>query len=183
MAEQVDSYERALALVRAGKSEELRKMLRGEEVAPGDKDSSGRTLLHHAAEVGEPATIDALLGCGAQPNVVDCNGKTPADVALEHSKFAAAQRLAQSNGEATYYREHPALAWKRVLELKGKERLRGIETLSLLGIDPNAVVMGKLTPLVCVVMEDDIAAARCLIKQGADVRCETNRGRTALHWA
>ena len=60
-------------------------------------DSAGRTILHIAAELGNIAAVNTILGAGDSPFVEDKGGKTALDIVLERtdsSEYAAvAERL------------------------------------------------------------------------------------------
>jgi len=45
------------------------------------RDSSGNTVLHHAARMGRPETINLLLGLGADMNARNISGESPTDIA------------------------------------------------------------------------------------------------------
>lgn len=49
------------------------------------RDNRGRTALMIAAELGYEEVVDALLGHGADPSLVDNSGKTPHDLATTES--------------------------------------------------------------------------------------------------
>jgi ankyrin repeat protein len=46
-------------------------------------NSAGRSALHHAAAVLQPALVDLLLAHGARRDLRDTAGKTPLDIARE----------------------------------------------------------------------------------------------------
>jgi ankyrin repeat protein len=62
---------------------------------PNRRDGSdGNTMLHTAAtKRGGEVLIEMLLKAGADPAVTNSDGKTPLDVALEHSYKESARRL------------------------------------------------------------------------------------------
>lgn len=65
-------------------------------------DDVGATALHHAAHAGDIAAVDALLDAGADPTVVDSNGRTPADLARTARHFELAARLYQPAGDIRF---------------------------------------------------------------------------------
>ncbi|MFN0053780.1 MAG: ankyrin repeat domain-containing protein [Planctomycetales bacterium] len=46
-------------------------------------DNDGKTPLHRAAGIDDPARLSALLAVGARPNVTDNAGRTPLMHAVE----------------------------------------------------------------------------------------------------
>ena len=55
------------------------------------RDSEGRTALFHAAQRGHRRLCERLLRAGADPNVADCLGRRPADVADSRIEALLAQ--------------------------------------------------------------------------------------------
>jgi len=50
------------------------------------RDSSGNTVLHHAARMGRPESITVLLGLGADMNVRNISAESPADIAMRWNR-------------------------------------------------------------------------------------------------
>ncbi|KAL1621661.1 hypothetical protein SLS56_009131 [Neofusicoccum ribis] len=62
----------------------------------GARDTSGRTMLHIAAEKGHDILVRFLLEQGADPDAKDTNGWTPLHLAVEQGHQAVAARLLES---------------------------------------------------------------------------------------
>ncbi|GME65684.1 hypothetical protein GTA08_BOTSDO03831 [Neofusicoccum parvum] len=62
----------------------------------GARDTSGRTMLHIAAEKGHDILVKFLLEQGADPDAKDTNGWTPLHLAVEQGHQAVAARLLES---------------------------------------------------------------------------------------
>ena len=64
------------------------------------RDSQGRTVLHHAARVlGKQASVVALLHAGADPNLADKKGRTPLHVAAGAANVYAVSLLLLSKAD------------------------------------------------------------------------------------
>ena len=57
------------------------------------RDSSGNTVLHHAARMGRPETITILLGLRADRNARNISGESPADIARRWNNLEKAAML------------------------------------------------------------------------------------------
>src|SRR5207245_2705282 len=72
-------------------------MLMGRLIAAGarvnHRQSSGYTALHEAAAIGNADVVRLLLDSGAQPDVRNTEGQTPADLAREAGHAALADGL------------------------------------------------------------------------------------------
>ena len=60
------------------------KILLDAQVHVNARDWLGHTALHHAALFGNLTTAELLLSAGADPSLVDSDGKTAVDVALDY---------------------------------------------------------------------------------------------------
>lgn len=170
-------------------------------LAPADDETDflayrGRaddTLLHAAAEGGNPALLQRLLGHGANPNTRNAFGHTPLLVALTGEHLAAATLLTQSGAAVTFLdaiamgdAERAALLVPpppgTLLDapVAGQETplmgaiARGradlVELLLSCGASPNAGTRLLGTPLDIAVFSDQPDLVRLLLARGADPR-------------
>jgi ankyrin repeat protein len=66
------------------------------EVDSNARDSNGRTPLHYAAELNDPALAAFFIAMGADVNAEDNSGETPLGVCAEKGSVKAAKTLASS---------------------------------------------------------------------------------------
>jgi ankyrin repeat protein len=71
-----------IAIVRGGNA--IRAVFSGRAI--NAKDGSGNTILHYAARMGKPESINLLLELGAAKNAKNISAESPADVALRWNK-------------------------------------------------------------------------------------------------
>ncbi len=69
------------------------------EVDVNARDSNGRTPLHYAAELNDPALATFFIAMGADVNAVDKAGETPLAVCVEKDSIKAAKVLASSGAD------------------------------------------------------------------------------------
>jgi len=69
------------------------------EVDVNARDSKGRTPLHYAAELNDPALATFFIAMGANVNAQDKAGETPLAVCIEKDSFKAAKVLASSGAD------------------------------------------------------------------------------------
>ncbi len=172
------------------------------------RDAHGKTTLHDIARRGDLETVDVLLGHGGDPTVKDNYGRTPIRVAheshhpaiLEMFRAARARRKAEgitSDAEPLrtesgsiidkVKRSDTGLSipgtlplWslvisKRINELK--DRLPEASKDEINSTEPD---MGQAA-LHWAIGDNDIEAARLLIRHGADINLQNRYGRTPLH--
>ena len=80
------------AAVRCGDDFLMQRMLKKNRNV-NEKNRSGRTALHYAAELGKKKLVDLLLKNGAKKKVTDNNGKTPSQLARENGHGGLAAKL------------------------------------------------------------------------------------------
>lgn len=71
-------------------------------------DEKGRTALHYAAEFDQPDMVQLLIEMGADPNVLDAKGHTPADkvIALGLPRDSSVLwKLREGGGRCVAFRE------------------------------------------------------------------------------
>ncbi|CAI5534061.1 unnamed protein product [Closterium sp. Naga37s-1] len=68
----------------------------------GGAGRTGQRLLHVACERGDEAMVELLLLWGAVVNVVDSEGRTPMQVALQHGNHGCSKLLASRCVESTF---------------------------------------------------------------------------------
>jgi ankyrin repeat protein len=96
-----DSGSDVFYAARDGRTSAEAALLKGESMtrtlfsgsAINGKDSSGNTILHYAARLGNTSTISLLLALGAQKDVRNIAAESPAEIALRWRNSEAAALL------------------------------------------------------------------------------------------
>jgi len=159
---------------RAGHSDMVRLLIeKGADInaAAHRRWEAGWTPLHCAAEYGPIEVVRLLLDGGANPNIKDKAGRTPAVVAMEHRQKETAQLLVRAGADVTFLLASYIGDAERVGNLIGRGEninMRDRDGCSALHL----AALGGYRDVV-----------RILLRAGADVRAEDNRGDTPLHCA
>jgi uncharacterized protein len=138
----------------AGLTADVRRHLRDDPGAASQWAHDGWTPLHLAAFFGHPATVEALLGAGADVRAVSRNGEGN----LPINAAAAGPRAER----------RPTIVW---LLIAGGSPVDGRGSPS------------GHTPLHEAAFNGDAALVRLLLENGADRRLRTGDGQTALEIA
>jgi ankyrin repeat protein len=158
-------------------TEPLGTILRASRASINDADSSGRSVLHWAAHMGDGEMLNAILRCGAEPNLPCIAGRTPMHYAAKCgseecvvSLIAAGANLdpKDSEGETPLH-----LASDRA-------RNRVVELLLKAGAD---ITLGNKygeIPLAYAATENNREGVSIFLQYGADIDATDDRGYTPL---
>jgi ankyrin repeat protein len=182
----------------------VQQLLRaGSSVA--DTDENGSTALHNAAQSGDVDVTEALLAAGADATCTNDGDKTPLDVAAAwghtgvvrsllgaegHVWTVAALQLASSKGHTDIVRlllSSERLSVDRVPEGGGEALIRAAQNgheraVSLLvesGVNAD-FSEDDWRPLFLSAQNDHLGVVQALLRHGASVDAENQRGGTAL---
>lgn len=92
---ELSGIEALIARVKAGDLDVVKKCVEGDaKLVNAKEDSTGRTALHYASELGHVFIIYHLAGVGAELNILDNEGMSPLMLACKASQLNAASALA-----------------------------------------------------------------------------------------
>jgi ankyrin repeat protein len=157
----------------------LLSALTGEETSNlvNARDCDGQTALHYAVRKGRIEVMYLLLQNGANIRVVDNNGLTPLDFAVENAVIKL-EHIKTVNPEGTkYFRSK--LLHHAIINGQGDV----VTTLLALGIDVEIPDDAGFTPLHTAVLHNRKGMTGLLLTSGADVHRRCPDGCTALHHA
>ncbi|MEZ0260262.1 MAG: ankyrin repeat domain-containing protein [Alphaproteobacteria bacterium] len=154
--------------------------------APGNT-VNGWTLLHRAAEKGNPRLVAALIAGGADANEKTDNGSTPLLVAVSRRQQEVAEKLLDipsvAGGMNEFHSQTDSKqrnAFQLAIE-KGQASV--VAKMLKLGVNINAADADGVTPLVHAIEQGNVALVKTLVSHGADINTvQAGRG-TALYIA
>ncbi|KAL9084538.1 MAG: hypothetical protein Q9165_008041 [Trypethelium subeluteriae] len=154
--------------------------LRTSRSVVNSKDRSGATALHWVATNGNHKLVEALLRCGADPNVEDEQSWTPLHRAVQSGSSLAVRSLVLAGANTSIKNQ-----W-------GEIPLHALRDCS----DPNNVARALMmrhgspelelrdirgqTPLIFAAERGSIPALKALLALGADLEATSSNGYTAL---
>jgi ankyrin repeat protein len=145
-----------------------------------EKDDSGQTVLHLAAEGGNKAIVQLLVDKGADVKAKDNHGSTVLHWAARGGNEAIVRLLIDKGADVKAKDKYG----KTVLHWAGWERNEAVVRLL---VDKGADVKAKdkygETVLHSVAEEGNEAIVRLLVDKGADVNAKDKYGETVLHSA
>ncbi len=154
--------------------------------APGNT-VNGWTLLHRAAEKGNPRLVAALIAGGADANEKTDNGSTPLLVAVSRRQQDVAEALLNIPSVAGGMNEfHSATdskqrnAFQLAVE-KGQAAV--VAKMLKLGVNVNAADADGVTPLVHAIEQGNLPLVKTLVAHGADINTTQGGRGTALYIA
>ena len=171
---------RLLDAVRAGDAEAVAALLAAG--APVDAAAAdGSTALHWAVYADDAGTVRRLLAAGAPVGAANDHGVTPLALACGNGSAPLVGALLDAGADPN------ATIWsgETVLMTCARTGSAGaVEALLAAGADPGrAEPAERQTALMWAVSERHPAAARALLRYGADVAARTKRGFTPLLFA
>lgn len=155
--------------------------------APGNT-VNGWTLLHRAAEKGNPRLVAALISGGADANEKTENGSTPLLVAVSRRQQEVASALLDIPSVAGGMNEfHSSTDSKKrnAFQLAVEKGQAAVVAKMLkLGVNVNAADADGVTPLVHAIEQGNLPLVKTLVAHGADINTVQGGGRgTALYIA
>jgi ankyrin repeat protein len=144
-------------------------------------DERGRTLLHHAAFLGDEAVTGLLIRWGASVHITDENSATPLHYAALGNHVGCLQLLLDAGSQVNVRSAHGRTA------LYLAARANCFDSCELLlkqtGIDINPVCINGNTPLFVAAREGHAKVVFSLLKAGADPYATNQLGQTPFHAA
>eukprot|EP00752_Nemacystus_decipiens_P002960 g2750.t1 len=147
----------------------------------GSADSDGSTALHYAAQAGEVAAVEALLGAGAAVDPRDGTGWTPLFAACAACSSSAVAALLRHGASAN------------ALDVEGRSPLYLAAQLGL--AEPAELLLAagadigrrfgksECSALDLAALEGHVEVVEAILAHGADVDASDRSGRTAAHRA
>ncbi|CAG8905346.1 unnamed protein product [Penicillium nalgiovense] len=152
---------------------------------------TGMTLVHIAASKNAtPGIINILIGSGIQVESQDNMGRTPLQVAADHSCTRAVRLLLNLGANPNfknnnqYWKGWSALFYAATnpsIPRNGRKSI--IRTLFLHGAEIEARNHAQKTPLLHAISQSAIKQAQALVECGASIMARDANGETALHLA
>ena len=151
---------------------ELVKIKNGTETCPG------RTALHDAAEGGHLEVIKLLLRYNAEVDAQDAMGRTPLFRAASNGHTQALQELISFGASPAIADEMENTA----LQLAALHGHRAcVEVLLAAKSGINAKDALDRTPLLCAAEAGHLEVIKCLLRHGADIKQQTDRGNALVN--
>ena len=145
-----------------------------------ERDSSGRTILHYAANRGNTKVLGLILTAGADANALDNEGQTPLFYAVNRSYEDNVRMLISSGANANIANK---LKFTPLLlaAQKGKPKIANILIRS--GANVNVTTPSGATPLLFAAAKGNHNLIELLLRSGANMRARDKLGNTAMHYA
>ena len=152
---------------------------------------TGMSLVHLAASKNAtPGIINILIGSGVQLESQDNMGRTPLQVAVDHSCTRAVRLLLNLGANPNfknnnqYWKGWSALFYAaRNPSIPGNGRKSIIRALFLHGAELDARNHAQKTPLLHAISKSAIKQAQALVECGASIMATDANGETVLHVA
>ena len=159
---------------RYGHDEVARILLEREPQLVKKRDNSLKTPLHEAAEFGHPGVIELLLQFDSELDAQDKWGQTPLHNVARKGHTLALQQLINAGASLT------------ITDKWGETALHGgqkdcVELLLAAKADIEAKDSLKRTPLLCAAEAGHLEVIKCLLRHGADIKQQTDRGNALVN--
>jgi ankyrin repeat protein len=155
----------------------LNAMLRASRANIDDVDSSGRSVLHWAAHMGDEDMLNAILRCGADPDLKCITGRTPLHYATRVGASKCVSSLINAGADLNLKDKQGKTALHLAADCKRNEAM---ELLLAAGADPNLDNNLEEAPLAYAATENNAEGSSLLLKHGASIDAVDARGYTAL---
>jgi ankyrin repeat protein len=144
-------------------------------------DSMGRTALSWAAQRADVASAQILLRYGANPNIYSAKNHSPLHYAAEARTPDCILPLLQHRADLHHLDREGQSALHYAAEQK--DDLSYYRPLVEAGIDVDGMTIWKVTPMMCLVQNNRVDAARYLLDNGANVNLKGQDGKTPAYLA
>ncbi len=160
--------------VRRGDAQEIKRQL--ERIDVNTPGSDGTTLLHEAIRRGRPASVEALLEGGADPNRSNARGDTAVHAAAFSGDAALLRMVLAQGGDANARNTHTGAT--PLMQALLSPDAHQFEVLLDAGADPNLADDNQDTPLHVAARTNAGGAILKLLARGALPLAENSRGTT-----
>lgn len=160
---------------------DLEDELKADTTKIDNVDSLGRTALSWAAQRGDVVSVQILLSNGANPNVVSKKNHSPLHYAAESKTPDCILPLLQYHSDVHHLDREGQSALHYAAEQK--DDLSYYRPLVEAGIDVDGMTIWNITPMMCVVQNNRVDAARYLLDNGAEVNLKGQDGKTPIYLA
>jgi ankyrin repeat protein len=143
-------------------------------------DVKGSSLLHIAAQTGDPEAVSLLIECGADVNARDGERSTALHIASGNEHLDVVQFLLDRGAEVSPKDNHGSTPL-HLASAKGNNTIAGL--LMDHGADLGALDNAGSTPLNLASAHGNFAAVQFLLDHGAMIHIQDNCGSTPLHLA
>ena len=157
--------------------EPLNALLRASRANINDVDSSGRSVLHWAAYMGDEEMLNAILRCGADPDLRCIAGRTPLHYSARVGAHGCVASIIDAGADLNLRDKQGETALHLASDCKHNE---AIKQLLEAGADPNQLSNLGEAPLAYAATENNIEGSSLLLNHGAFVDSADLRGFTAL---
>jgi ankyrin repeat protein len=157
--------------------EPLNALLRSSRANINDVDSSGRSVLHWAAHMGDDDMLNAILRCGADPNLRCIAGRTPLHYAARVGANKCVASLIDAGADLGLRDKQGETALHLAADCKRNEVMK---LLLEAGADLNKVNNLGEAPLAYAATENNREGVSLLLNHGASVDVADYRGYTAF---
>ncbi len=149
-----------------------------------DKDDSGMTQLHHAAQAGNLGLAEFLVRGGASLGSRDKHGRTALHYAsMRHFHSDSILSLLLNAGGEALINLGDNNGQTALHYAAGTDFTDGIDMLNSYGADVRTTDNHGIPPFIWAVLSGQVSATDRLISLGADTNSTSAHGKSALAWA
>ncbi|KAJ6438386.1 histone acetylation protein 2 [Purpureocillium lavendulum] len=149
-----------------------------------DKDYSGSTQLHHAAQAGDLRLVESLYHEGASLGSRDNSGRTVLHYAsMDHSRASEMINLLLNAGGKAFMDLGDAHGQTALHYAAERDYTEGIQILADHGASMTTTDSSGFSPCLWAVVAGQARAVELLLNLGADANAASADGKSALAWA
>lgn len=152
-------------------------LLRASRPSINDADTSGRSVLHWAAYQGDEDMLNAILRCGADPDLQCISGRTPLHYATRVGATICVTALIDAGAQLNV----PDKQGETPLHSAADHKQNGILRLLLeAGAEPNQKNYLGEAPIAYAATENNAEGVSILLDHGSEISLSDHRGFTPL---